>query len=326
MREVIDAHGHFVPRGLNTAIRQDPLLRSAIDIHTVRDREVLAIPGLEQLRSMPQELDSVSTSLAWLEQQGLTKQVVGPWSDLFGYPLPGEEGERWCRLVNDLMWEELRDVPQLIPVGILPMQDPARAVKEIHRLADLGFSGVTTGCEVNGIELADEAFTPVWGALSERQLPLVMHPAYPCHDPRTNDLGLQNTVGRPHDTDIAVARLLFSGQLARHPRAQLFLMHGGGSIPLLWGRLQRNFSITPGLTDPELSRSQLFFDSVVYRPGSLEFLVETMGEDRVLLGSDYPFPIQDPHPIRVVEKSNLSEATRLKILCENAQHLFKLRQ
>lgn len=327
MRDIIDAHGHFVPAGLANAVRADPLLSEAIAIIAgPGGREMLAMPGLDQLRPMPQELDSVIQSLAWLDDRGVDRQIVGPWADLFGYLLEPDEAARWCRMMNDLQLSELEGQERLIPLAILPLQDPEAAVAEVRRAAEAGFVGVTTGCRVGGVELDDERLGIVWRALADQGMPLVMHPSFHSSETRTSDLGLPNTIGRPHDTDVAVARLLLSGTLSRYRGVKLLLMHGGGSIPLLWGRLARNHAIMSGTVDPEESREAIWVDSVVYRPESLVFLINTLGADRVLLGSDYPFPIQDPHPRHVVERAGLDAHTQERILGGNARELFHLGQ
>ena len=325
MADVIDAHAHFVPRNLHAAVCADPVLRDVIGTSVLADgREALAMPGLDQVRAMPPALDSVQDSLRWLDERGIDRQIVGPWADLFGYSLAPEEGERWCRIVNDLQLAELDGQPRLLPLAILPLQDPARAIAEVQRVDGRGFVGVTIGCSAGKLELDDPALEPVWAELAERRLPVVMHPSFHAHETRTRDLGMPNAVGRPHDTDVAVARLVLSGTLARNPQTKLLLMHGGGSIPLLWGRLERNHVVTAGTSDPEFARECLWVDSVVYRPESLEFLVATMGPTRVLLGSDYPFPIQDPYPRQIIERSALSDDVRSGVLGRNAQMLFNL--
>jgi aminocarboxymuconate-semialdehyde decarboxylase len=325
MTEVVDAHGHYVPRGLFDAVRDAGGVLPSLDVVRLSSgRDALAMPGLDELRPMPEILDSATTSLSWLDQQRIDLQVVGTWADLFGYQLDAGEGSRWCRLLNDLQWEELHGEPRLVPLAVLPLQDPAAALREIEASHATGYRAVTIGCRAGHLELDDPSLEPVWAELAARGMAVVMHPSFHATERRTSDLGLPNTVGRPHDTDVAVARLVLSGVLARNPATRLLLMHGGGSIPLLWGRLERNHAITSGTTDPERSRGCLWFDSVVYRPEALERLVSFAGPDRVLLGSDYPFPIRDPAPRRVVDLSSLASDVKDRILGANAAAFFAL--
>jgi len=122
---------------------------------------------------------------------------------------------------------------------------------------------------------------------------------------------------------VTLARLLYAGVPARYPGAKLVVAHGGGALPYVLGRLVRNHLIDPGGTaDPVESFARLHFDSVVFDPAVLEFLVAKAGPDRVMLGSDYPFPIGDLAPRSVVERAALPDAHRGQILGGNAARLF----
>ena len=325
MSDLIDAHGHFVPPELMTTVRTYGRQLGSVSVATLDDGvDALAMPGLDVLRPMPPALTSRDESLRWLDEQGIGHQIVGTWADLFGYQLPAREGAFWCRMVNELQLSSLAGEPRLIPMAILPLQDPVAAVAEVEWAHEAGYTTVTVGCAAADRELDSAELEVVWASLADRNMGVVMHPLYHAAEERVSDLGLPNTVGRPHDTDVAVSRLVLSGVLARHPDTKLLLVHGGGSIPLLWGRLQRNHAVTSGTYDPEDSRQCLWVDSVVYRTDSLEFLVASMGEDRVLLGSDYPFPIRDPEPIRALEKSSMDARVRRKISHDNAMAFFRL--
>lgn len=280
------------------------------------------MPGLAVVRPMPDALTSVDVITSWMHERGIDRQIVGTWADLFGYALPASEGAHWCRLHNELQASELDAAEHLTGLAILPLQDTGATLDEIEAAYRMGYRAVTIGCDAGHRQLDDGDLAPVWAELAEREMPVVMHPTYRVASDHLADLGLPNTIGRPHDTDVAVARLVLSGVLGRHEGTRLVLMHGGGSIPLLWGRLERNHAVTAGTADPDAARDRLWVDSVVYRPEALEFLVCSLGEDRVLLGSDHPFPIRDPEPRRVVEHADLTGTARRKLLGANAARLF----
>jgi aminocarboxymuconate-semialdehyde decarboxylase len=319
---VIDAHGHLVPPSLLSRI--GAARRFLPDIEVVRhgDRlSALSMPGLDVIRPVIEGLTDPSFAEQWMNEHGIDGQVVATWADWFGYELDAAQGAYWTRLVNDLQMEELRS-ERFLPLAILPLQDTPAAIAEANRAHALGYRAVTIGCSAAGDELDNVRLEPVWEALAGLGLGVVMHPSYHAADERTSGLGLPNTVGRPHDTDIAVARLLFSGVLKRNPGTKLLLMHGGGSVPLLWGRLQRNAAIA-GVEDPDAGRQSLWLDTVVYRPDALRFLVNEFGSDRVLLGSDHPFPIRDPEPLAIVRNANLGQSVERQILSTNAQEFFQ---
>ena len=154
---------------------------------------------------------------------------------------------------------------------------------------------------------------------------IFVHPMFACGDDRLNDYDLVNAVGRVTDTTIAVARLLFSGHLQRYPGIKLVISHGGAALPFALGRLRRNHAIHPGkYADPMDGFRRLYFDTVLFEARALRFLCDVAGADKVLLGSDHPFPIGDAEPLRVVDETSLSAMERNSILGDTAARLFRI--
>ncbi len=148
---------------------------------------------------------------------------------------------------------------------------------------------------------------------------------YVAGDQRVVDYDMINAVGRLADTTIAVARLLFSGHLLKYGNAKCILSHGGGALPLALGRLIRNTDAHPGqYADPAAGMACLYVDSCVFRPDALRFLVDLLGADRIMLGSDYPFPIGDPEPCKVVDATRLTTRERDDILHASTVRLLGL--
>lgn len=319
----IDAHAHLVPARLVQATERAASKLSSVTVSRTGDGGVaISFPSTSDVRPIPPAVLDRERSHAWMDTQGIAGQVVGVWADLFAYDLPAVEAAYWTRLVNDLLLEETVESGRMAPLAILPLQETALALEELDRVLDLGYTGVTIGCSAGVDELDHDRLDDLWAALADRQVPVVMHPAYRTSDARARAYGLPNTLGRAYDTDVAVARLLYSGRLAKHPGVRLVLMHGGGAVPYLWGRMQRNHTLGDGPADPVGGLGSLYFDSVVYREQTLAYLVDFAGADRVLLGSDYPFPIMDPEPLRVVRELAPSAEVRARLCADNARELF----
>jgi aminocarboxymuconate-semialdehyde decarboxylase len=135
-----------------------------------------------------------------------------------------------------------------------------------------------------------------------------------------------NAIGRLADTSIAVSRLLFSGHLLKFPGMKFILSHGGAALPFALGRLARNHQISQGkYADPRKGFQAMYFDSCVFDTDSLEYLARKAGAERVMLGSDMPFPIGDPAPTRVLEGAYFNEAQKKGILGGTAQGVFRVR-
>ena len=167
---------------------------------------------------------------------------------------------------------------------------------------------IATQPKGTGGNLDDPSLDPFWELASARQAAIFLHPHYICGDERLAGYDLVNAVGRLADSTIAVARLLFSGHLTRFPGVSLILSHGGGALPYALGRLKRNHAIHPDYADPAPGFSRLYFDTVLFEPRALRFLCDTVGADKVMLGSDYPFGIGDPDPCRVVDRTIVDDS------------------
>ena len=153
-----------------------------------------------------------------------------------------------------------------------------------------------------GGNLDDPSLDPFWQAASSLGAAIYLHPMFLCGEPRLADYDLVNAIGRLADTSIAVSRLLFSGHLLKFPGMKFVLSHGGAALPFALGRLARNHQISQGkYADPRKGFEAMYFDSCVFDSDALEYLARKAGAERVMLGSDMPFPIGDPAPTRVVE-------------------------
>jgi aminocarboxymuconate-semialdehyde decarboxylase len=218
---------------------------------------------------------------------------------------------------------------QLTALATVPLQDGALAARVLEEALDSGFKGAMIATQPKGFggNLDDPSLDPFWEVASARQAAIFLHPHYICGDERLADYDLVNAVGRLTDTTIAVARLLFSGHLARFPGVSLVLSHAGGALPYALGRLgrlKRNHAIHPDYADPAEGFRRLYFDTVMFEPDALRFLCDTVGADKIMLGSDYPFGIGDPEPRRIVDETSLTEAERQAILGNTAARIFHI--
>jgi aminocarboxymuconate-semialdehyde decarboxylase len=255
---------------------------------------------------------------AWLTVQGVDRQVVSVWSDLYGYPLPPDEGADWAAQLTGALRAMCDGDPRLTALATVPLQDPVAAA-----VAAAGATGVVIGTRAGGRELDDPAFTPFWEAADAAGTVVFLHPGYGSLRRRYADFGLMNGLGRIEDGTVTLARLLYAGIPARFPGLKLVVANGGGAVPYVLGRLVRNHLLDPARTrDPLESFALVYFDSVLSDSVALEFLVAKAGADHVLLGSDYPFRIGDPAPRETVGRARLTLGERELILGRTAASLF----
>ena len=315
---IIDVHGHLVPPDLLAAIRKEherfPSLRLIEDGASL----AIAFAGGKPSRPIMKGLSDVAARLAWMDKQGIDRHVVGGWPDWFGYELPAAEGEAWCQLFNDAQLAAAKSERRFVPLASVPLQDGARAAA--------GFPGAMISTLPRGIgSVLDAAdLDPFWAAADETGAVIHIHPSYDAGDTRVNDYGLANAVGRISDAIVAVARLLASGHVTRYRDAKIFVPMGAAGLPFLLGRLKRNRTITPKIADPAEGLALLYTDSILHDPRALRFVVEIMGADRVMMGSDMPFPIGDEEPAKIVTAAGLKPDEVASITGGLAQKLFRV--
>jgi len=323
---IIDVHGHLVPPDLLAAIRKEhgrfPSLRLIEDGASL----AIAFAGGKPSRPIMKGLSDVAARLAWMDKQGIDRHVVGGWPDWFGYELPAAEGEAWCRLFNDAQLAAAKSERRLMPLASVPLQDGARAAAVLKSAVAAGFPGAMISTLPRGIgSVLDAAdLDPFWTAADETGAVIHIHPSYDAGDTRVNDYGLANAVGRISDAIVAVARLLASGHVTRYRKAKIFVPMGAAGLPFLLGRLKRNHTITPKIADPAEALALLYTDSILHDPRALRFIVEVIGADRVMMGSDMPFPIGDEEPAKIIAAAGLKPDAVASITGGLAQKLFRV--
>ena len=212
----------------------------------------------------------------------------------------------------------------------LPWQYPARAVAELARARAAGAVGVMVLANIDGLHLTDPQFAPVWQAIDDAGLPVLVHPTAP---PGVAQMDMQQfqltaSIGFTFDTSLAVARMIYDGFLDRYPNLKIIASHGGGALPFLIGRMDQCFHHIPACREKiELEPSdylrRIYVDSVVFRQDVLDMCVRNVGSMNVLYGSDYPHTIGDVYNT-LAQVDALPDAVRDRVRGFNAQRIFRL--
>jgi aminocarboxymuconate-semialdehyde decarboxylase len=320
---VVDVHAHLVPANLLAELAAGRVSFPHIEVRPHENSHVVIFDGGTPARPVAPGLTDPGRRADWLAEQRIDRQLVGGWLDIFGYGLPGDEGTEWAELLTEAIADQAAADERLIPLGTVPLQDPERAAEALRRQRAHGLPGVMIATRAGDRELDDPACTPFWEAAHETGAVVYLHPGFGGASPRYQDFGLLNGLARLEDSTVTLARLLYAGVPARFPDAKLLVAHGGAALPYALGRLARNHVLNKETTaDPVESFAHLYFDSVLFDTAALEFLVNKVGAARVLLGSDYPFPIGDLAPREVVETADLKADERARILGGSALSLL----
>ena len=322
---IIDTHAHYVPQPMLDKLVAAAARFPSVELLHEGDAYKLAFAGGAPTRPISPGLRDSERRLGWMNDNGIDVQVCGGWLDAFGYELPAEEGAAWSRYLNTCLLDATAGTDALAPLASVPLQDGKLAAAVLGEAMAAGFAGAMIGTQPKGGEgnLDDPDLDVFWEAAAGLQATLYVHPMFGCGDPRLLDFDMINAVGRGVDTTTAISRLLFAGHFTKYAGMNVVLSHGGGAIPYMMGRLLRNIEIHPGdYADPGAGFERLYFDSVLFDAEALRFLCTKAGADKVVLGSDYPFPIGDPEPCRVVRAAGLPEDQTRAILGDTAARLF----
>ncbi|MGY8999241.1 MAG: amidohydrolase family protein [Rhodospirillales bacterium] len=324
---IIDTHAHFTPQSMLEALKKEIGRFPNIELLVEEDSYKLGFSGGALTRPLSPKLRDADKRLHWMKDQCIDAQINGGWLDSFGYELPAEEGAAWSRFMNEYLMTGTEGHKPLIPLATVPLQNGKLAAEVLEEAMNAGFSGAMIGTQPHGVSgnLDDPDLDPFWEAASALKATLYLHPMFGCGDPRLLDFGMMNATGRGVDTTIAISRLLFTGHFLKYPDMNFILSHGGGALPYMLGRLARNVEI-PGhdYADPIAGFKTLFFDTVLFDPRALNFLRDVVGAEKIMLGSDYPFPIGDMTPLKIIEDADLTEEERNLILGETAMRLFNI--
>ncbi len=326
---VIDVHAHFTPKLLIEKFDANAAKFPAVKMVKSDKGVTIQFPDTEPTRPIMPKLLDLGERQSWMDKNGIDHQVIGGWLDSFGYELPAAQGMAWSRYMNDCMWEQFRDERRFSPLATVPLQDGKLAAEVLAEAIERGFAGAMVGTLPRGVlggNLDDPSLDPFWETASKLGAAVVMHPMFVCGEPRLADYDLVNAIGRLVDSSIAVSRLLFAGHLLKYSGMKFMLSHGGAALPYGLGRLARSHVVQAGkVADPRKGFAAMYFDSCVFDADSLDYLVQKAGVEHVMLGSDAPFPIGDPEPLKVFNDAKLTLAQKQLILSTTAQTIFKVR-
>ena len=294
-----------------------------VDVHAhVIVRELL--PYVSPPASAVGEFVEPAGILAAADRAGIDHVVLSPWVAL----LSGDADH--FRIQNDALAELVLAEDRISALGAVPLQDTELAVRELREVMDAKvLSGVEVPASAAGAYLGDDRFEPFWAAAEETGAVVFVHPTTRGFgDPVFGEHYLWNTVGNPFETTITAAHMVMAGVLERHPALRVILAHGGGALPALRGRLRHAHTCRPDARarlreDPEASIARLYFDTVTHDKSVLRSLVDFAGGDHVLLGTDQPFDMADPHPVATVRAAGLGAAAERAVLGGTALRLLE---
>ncbi len=327
----VDMHAHIVPRECIPLEFTD----GAGNVSGIRfddDSRSLLLDGQRVRNTAPERLYDVDLRLREMDRQRIDVEALSVPPYMFLYPADPASGMRFARRLNDGIAAIARAHPdRFVALATVPMQSVPDAIAELERaVGELGMRGVEICTNINGLNLDEEQYLPFFEKVQELDVPITFHPTRVAGADRLRSYYLQNLIGNPVDNTIAIASLIFGGVLARLPRLRPVFFHGGGTAPYIRGRWRHGYEVRDEPKQhinrsPEAYFDRLYFDTITHGLPALQFLVDTVGADRVMIGTDFPFDMGDYESVEHVEAlTGISRAERRQILGGTAAGLLEL--
>jgi len=261
-----------------------------------------------------------------MDKTDVDVQVLSTIPVLFNYWAKPQHGNDTARFLNDHIAQCVELHPnRFMGLGTLPMQDIDMAVSEMERVVkDLKLPGIEIGSNINQINLNDPRFYPIWEKAEELDCSIFVHPWEMMGSEHIERYWLPWLVGMPAETSRAISSLIFGGVFEKFPNVKFAFAHGGGEFPATIGRLQHGFDVRPDLCAIDNDKSprhylgHFWVDSLVHDRDSFDLLVKVIGEDKICCGSDYPFPLGEHHPGKLIEQLAVNDAQKELFLSSNA--------
>ncbi|MBM3487049.1 MAG: amidohydrolase [Alphaproteobacteria bacterium] len=329
----IDVHAHFVPPAIVERVQE---IGAAMGVKVFEERpggNALQFDHGLRIRPFLEAILDIDTRRRTMETQGVGCQILSVWADLLAYGMPRAAGIAWHRLLNECLARAIDGAPDRYRMMVsVPLQDAEAAARMFEDgVRTHGAIGVVVGGHVEGVNLGDAPLDPFWATAERLGLPVFLHPGDPTPGPRFRRHGLAQSVSYTTDTSLAVGSLIGAGVLDRFPCLEIILSHGGGGVPYLAGRFDcmhqvgdRKTSGTVAEVKPSSYLRRFHYDTILHAPAPLRFLADLVGADRLLLGTDYPFPVQDHDPVATAHSIGLGAADVARITGGNARALFRL--
>jgi aminocarboxymuconate-semialdehyde decarboxylase len=328
----LDIHCHFFPQAfLDEARKAGNPFRASIERGADgRERLICAgsfdhplTPDFYEAERMIQDMAARQVSMAAISAAPPT---LSYWAD-------AASARDLAAHMNESIAERVQRYPdRFVGLATVPLQDIDASVQEAKRaIRELGLAGFQIGSNVGGKNLSHPDFFPFFETVAELDVPLFIHPYLPAGEERMQDYYLHNLVGMVAETGLAIASVIYGGVLERLPKLKLCFAHAGGVYPYILGRNDHGYKVRLKECREAIPRPpshyfrQLYFDSITFHPLTLRYLVDLVGSDRIVIGSDYPFDMGPFQPVdEILNNPYLSDAEKQQICGQNAVSLFGL--
>ncbi len=320
----IDIHTHIMPDKMPNWVQK---FGYGEFIHLEhRNCKACMMKGDKLFREVDDNCFDTVVRLKEMDETEVTIQVLSTIPVLFNYWAKPKDGLETSRFFNDdIANKVVKNTNRFIGIGTVPLQDIDFAIAEMERcITHLKMPGLQIGSNINGENLSDKKYFPFYKRAEELGCALFIHPWEMMGEEKMQKYWLPWLVGMPAETSRAICSMIFGGVLDTFPKLRVAFAHGGGSFPLTIGRIEHGYNVRPDLvaidnaTNPSAYIGKFWIDSLVHDKRALNFIIDVMGQDKICLGSDYPFPLGEHHPGKLIEEMDFGETIKEKLFYKNA--------
>jgi len=324
--KTVDMHAHIIVPEVTRSTGGNP---ADPYVFWEEGRQYVEING-KRLNSQVRESVRIDRIIAEQDKVGVDLVLLTPWSLLFQPELSGEEAMIRVRKFNDSLAAIVANYSERVQgLGMVPMQDADLACAELKRcMLELGLRGIEIGSNVRGEYLGEEQFRPIFRCAEELGALIRIHPVLGMGGKTRQQHYMWNSWANPVETSLAAAHMIMTGVMETFPELKVILSHGGGTLPYQISRLERSFVQRPEARQrisepPSTYFKRFYFDTITHSKDALAYLLNLVGADQLVLGSDYPFDMGHERPADIVAELDLSAEDQAKILNGNALRLLQ---
>ena len=333
----IDVHAHYVPPSILDSVEERA---GDFGLSVVRHPPSCACAfhfnyGLKVRPFFPKLVEPMAERLDTMSRQGIDRQVLSCWADIFAYGLPREQAQLWHRFLNQHLADLCARNPErfsMLASVPLPYTDEAAAELE-YAVKEFGAVGAVVAANVEGTNLGELDLDAFWKTATALDVGVFIHPVQAQPNPRSAKFGLSQIAQYTVDTTLCVGSLIGAGVLDRFPTLRLLLSHGGGTFPYLTGRFDCMHERMDRAAQGDVARQapsaylkRFYYDTILHDPSILRWLAERVSVAQIALGSDYSFPPADRDPMATVRAAGFSPAEIRAIAEDNPRKLFPLQK
>lgn len=256
---------------------------------------------------------------------GIDVQVLSTIPVMFSYWAKAIDALDLSKYLNDHIASIVIDYPKrFVGLGTVPLQDTALAIKELERCMHIGLRGVQIGSHINDMNLDAPELFPFFQAAEEMNASVFVHPWDMMGKEKMNKYWLPWLVGMPAESSLAICSMIFGGVFERLPKLKVAFAHGGGSFPATIGRIEHGFNVRPDLVainnkdNPRKYLGKFYLDSLVHDPMMLDLIINLIGADKVALGTDYPFPLGELSPGKLIDSMPYDDIIKERLFSGSA--------